>query len=90
MSDVVNEYADAYELANRVLDRINADPDDDLAVLARTLLRTREAMENLLGVIDAAGLHNLSNGVQLVPMVWYVKAFDARNYARAVLSKGKP
>lgn len=31
-------------LANKVLERPNADPDDDLAVLARQLLRTDEAV----------------------------------------------
>jgi hypothetical protein len=31
-------------LANKVLDRINADPDDDLAVLARQLLRALERL----------------------------------------------
>lgn len=33
----------ALELAHNVLDRVNADPDDDLAVLARQLLRTSES-----------------------------------------------
>jgi hypothetical protein len=32
----------AIELANRVLDRAGADPDDDLAVLARQFLRALE------------------------------------------------
>lgn len=34
-------------LANRVLDRPNADPDDDLAMLARQLLRRQERVESL-------------------------------------------
>ncbi len=45
----------------------------------------REALTNLTNVIDAAGLDNLSNGVQLGPTVWFVKATDAMNYARAAL-----
>lgn len=32
-------------LANRVLDRVNADPDDDLAILARQLLRLNEPVQ---------------------------------------------
>lgn len=43
----MTERADAIRLANTVLDRVNADPDDDLAVLARQLLRTRERAERL-------------------------------------------
>jgi hypothetical protein len=42
----VTEKEHAVILANKVLDRVNADPDDDLAVLARQLLRTREALES--------------------------------------------
>lgn len=41
----MSEYQQAAVLANRVLDRPHADPDDDLAVLARNLLRTRETLE---------------------------------------------
>jgi hypothetical protein len=38
----VSEQDHAVELANKVLDRVNADPDDDLAILARQFLRARE------------------------------------------------
>ena len=38
----------ALALAERVLDRVNADPDDDLATLARQLLRTYERAETRL------------------------------------------
>lgn len=38
----MTEREEAIALANRVLDRVNADPDDDLAVLARQLLRTAD------------------------------------------------
>lgn len=38
----MDEYDQAVKLANAVLERSSADPDDDLAVLARTLLRVLE------------------------------------------------
>ena len=38
----MSEIDEAIKLANRILDRINADPDDDLAILARRLLREIE------------------------------------------------
>ena len=40
----MSEAQEAIALANRALDRPNCDPDDDLCVLARQLLRLREAM----------------------------------------------
>lgn len=39
-----NEKDDAIKLAERVLDRRSADPDDDLAVLARQFLRALERL----------------------------------------------
>ena len=42
------------------------------------------ALEQLISVIEAAGLLNLSHGVQLGSTVWYVKASDALNYAKQV------
>jgi hypothetical protein len=42
----------------------------------------RQALTELVGVIDAAGLHNLSRGVAFGPTVWYVKASDAIDAAR--------
>jgi len=50
------------------------------------LSNAKEALEGLLSVIDAAGLINLSNGVQLGQTVWYVKASEAVEYAREALS----
>jgi hypothetical protein len=38
----MTELEQAVLLANKVLDRVNADPDDDLAILARQFLRARE------------------------------------------------
>ena len=38
----MTELAETIILANRMLDRINADPDDALAMLSRQFLRARE------------------------------------------------
>lgn len=38
----MTELDEATTLANKVLDRVSADPDDDLAILARQFLRARE------------------------------------------------
>jgi hypothetical protein len=43
----VSEREDVITLANRVLDRVNADPDDDIAILARQLLRTHDREREL-------------------------------------------
>ena len=51
--------------------------------------RLIEALEGLVTVIDAAGLYNLSTGVQLGGTVWYVKATDALDEARALLAQVK-
>ena len=47
----MSEAEDAIMLANRVLERVNADPDDNLAVLARTLLRSVETRCNICGFL---------------------------------------
>jgi hypothetical protein len=44
---MATEREDAITLANKILDRVNADPDDDLAVLSRQLLRTSEGFDRL-------------------------------------------
>lgn len=56
-----NERAFAVALANRVLDRPYGDPDDDLAVLSRQLLRRHEE-------IDALRTDNerLTNALQVI------------------------
>jgi len=41
----MDEYTETRILANKVLDRINGDPDDDLAILSRQLLRADERAE---------------------------------------------
>ena len=43
----MSEHEHAIILANKVLDRVNGDPDDDLAVLSRQLLRAREQLDAL-------------------------------------------
>lgn len=47
------------------------------------------ALEEVCGVIDAAGTLNLSNGVQIGQTAWYVKITYAMNAARAALQKAK-
>lgn len=42
----MTETEEAIALANRVLDRVNADPDDDMAILARQFLRAHEGVEH--------------------------------------------
>lgn len=41
----MSEIEEALVLANRILDRPNADPDDDLAVLSRQLIRVTESRD---------------------------------------------
>ena len=41
----MTEYEETIKLANRILERPNADPDDDLAMLSRQFLRQVEAAE---------------------------------------------
>lgn len=45
------------------------------------------ALRGLVEIIDAAGLANLSIGVQLGPTSWYVKANDRLERARAVIAQ---
>lgn len=47
----MSELCDALYLANRLLDEPNADPDDDLRLLSRQLLRRQEEVERLNKVI---------------------------------------
>jgi hypothetical protein len=50
-SPSLSERDEAIILANKVLDRINADPDDDLCVLARQFLRAVEATMSETGTL---------------------------------------
>lgn len=45
----------------------------------------REALRDLVHIIDRAGLLNLSNGVQLGQTSWYIKASERMTYARHVM-----
>lgn len=45
----------------------------------------REALADMLSIIESAGIMNLANGVQLGQVSWSVKMTDACNYARALL-----
>ena len=49
----MSERTDAIRLANKLLDVPNADPDDDLRLLARQLLRHVEAVEKLKADLTA-------------------------------------
>lgn len=46
-SENFDKHSNVVVLANRILDRPNGDPDDDLAVLSRSFLRECEANERL-------------------------------------------
>ena len=48
-----DERREALVLADAILDRPNADPDDDLAVLARHLLRAQESIDALSAKLAA-------------------------------------
>ena len=48
----MTEKEQAVLIANKVLDRVSADPDDDLAILARNFLRAREALEIIRNLPD--------------------------------------
>lgn len=63
---------------------------DEMAIEKIVEQRTKiaelqEALQGLVSVIEAAGLSNLSNGVELGPTVWYVKASDAMAFAKETL-----
>lgn len=50
----------------------------------------REALSELLAIIDAAGLNNLVNGVQLGAISWLVKATERHDSAVRALAKAEP
>lgn len=45
----------------------------------------REALSELVWIIERAGLHNLTRGVELGQTSWYVKASDRIAYSKHVL-----
>jgi hypothetical protein len=50
----MTEHDEALLLANKILDRVNCDPDGDLCVLSRQLLRADERIEFLQKALDDA------------------------------------
>ena len=63
---------------------------DEMAIEKIAEQRTRiadleEGLRDLIEIIEAAGLLNLSKGVQLGPTSWYVKADERLQYAKVVL-----
>ena len=53
---------------------------------APAVCEVTEALESLVRVIDAAGVNNLTNGVQLGQTSWFVKCTDAMSRARKALA----
>lgn len=47
-TEQLSEYGEAIVLANRILDRPNTDPDDELATLARQFLRVSESRDKAI------------------------------------------
>ena len=54
---------------------------------AEVIEELHATLRGIVEIVDAAGLLNLSNGVQLGQTSWYVKAVDRFDRARAALSK---
>lgn len=48
-----------------------------------------EALEETWRVLRAAGLHNLTNGVQLGQTSWFIKISDAEELSNAAIAKAK-
>ena len=55
----------------------------------KELARVREALEDLVVVIQSAGIYQLSNGVELGGTVWFVKCSDAIKQAQAALQPSR-
>jgi hypothetical protein len=52
--NMADELHDALELANRLLDELNADPDDDLRMLSRQLTRQFESHQRYKRALQQA------------------------------------
>lgn len=64
---MTNEHKTALRLIEKVLDRPYADPDDDIAVLARQLQRTREALILILPMAKGyAYEHDVGNNKKMI------------------------
>lgn len=69
------EHDQAIILANKILNRTNGDPDDDLAVLSRQLLRAHESREVVRGERDKAR-KELAWVLQLARPLMIIKCSD--------------
>ena len=56
---------------------------------ARERDEARAALKRIVEVIESAGLHNISRGVDLGPTVWFVKMSDAIEAAKACYENRK-
>ena len=74
-------------------DRLTTIDRDDRAAIRAALARLEShaelvgALSALVEIINAAGLINLSNGVQLGQTVWFVKASDRMKWAESALAQ---
>lgn len=85
----VNQCADAHGMKQWIAEikYLTTAPDEQLANahLIAKAPELREALTELVNIIDRAGLLNLSNGVQLGATSWFVKASERLEYAKRVL-----
>lgn len=70
-----HEHVEAIELANRLLDAPNCDPDDDLRVLSRQLLRRHEELDSMKRKFgehpnDGKGLERISKRIKDETLTW--------------------
>lgn len=59
---------------------------NEIAVARAAVAELIEANQRRINLIEAAGLDNLSHGVQLGQISWYVKASDALAWNKQVLA----
>lgn len=65
---MTNELDDALRLADRLLDEPNADPDDDLRMLARHLRRQFESYERYKNALQTANGFLIMNNLEPVKL----------------------
>lgn len=86
---MTNEQTESYELANRILDRINGDPDDNLAVLSRQLLRHKERLKRILRELEAQSQHHehalAEKDLVIAGLKEIIQACNKENLSDAVL-----
>jgi len=74
-------YPNALQDANNLL----AECYGTIGKLSAEIAELKAAAQNLVKVIDSAGLKNLMDGVQLGQVSWYFKADDAINYMNSLI-----